>query len=177
LGLSRLSDLTLSLPSVNAEIEERLYETHPSILPTTTLDREEIVDRHGRLELNLLINHSHIAFPISPVIEGEESNKIESIGFSYNKPWLPPSALKLLNKLKRGPLAGKEFITLIKIVAERATSHFQLEEGKFVAMTFYGQIIEVSDSRVGILKKLQSRRFKEQIFLWKIGSNAFSGRL
>jgi hypothetical protein len=65
----------------------------------------------------------------------------------------------------------------MKLVAERASIHFQLSEGKFVAMTFDGQIVETSDTRIGLLKKIQGQRYREQIFVWKVDSDAFSGRL
>jgi hypothetical protein len=105
------------------------------------------------------------------------SRSIESHGFPSDKPWLPPTALKLLGKLKTGSITEKEVLKLMDLVAERASAHFQLSEGKFVAMTFHGRIVEASDTRVGLLKKIQTRKQEESIFVWRIGSNAFSGRL
>jgi len=103
--------------------------------------------------------------------------KIEFTEFPFNIPWLPPNVFQLLNKLKKGSITETELVRLMELVAKRASDHFQLTEGKFVAMTFHGQIIEVSDTRVGLLKKIQSRKYQEQIFVWRIGSNAFSGRI
>lgn len=169
--------MTLSAPSNTTEFEERQFEAQPSLFPTTTLEQEGSVAQNGRLRLDATIDIRNWFFPEDRMLESKDYlDKIEPIGFSYNNPWLPPNALKLLNKLK-GPVTEKELITLMKLVAERATDHFQLEEGKFVAMTFYGRIVEVSDTRVGVLKKIQGRKYKEQVFLWRIGSNAFSGRI
>lgn len=104
-------------------------------------------------------------------------DKIECTGFSFNNPWLPANALRLLNKLKKAPITEKELVKLMELVAQRASVHFQLTEGKFVAMTFHGQIVEVSDTRVDLLKKIHVQKYREQIFVYRIGSNAFSGRI
>jgi hypothetical protein len=106
-----------------------------------------------------------------------QSGRIEGIGFSLNNPWLPTNALKLLERLKRGPIIERELVKLMDIVAERAAVHFQLNEGEFVAMTFSGRIVEVSDTRVGLLKKIHGQKYREQIFVWRAGSNVFSGRV
>lgn len=104
-------------------------------------------------------------------------DKIQSTGFSFNNPWLPANAFKLLNKLKKAVITEKELVSLMRLVAERASVHFQLTEGKFFAATFYGRIVEISDTRVGLLKKIQGRNYGESIFVWRVGSNAFSGRI
>jgi len=106
----------------------------------------------------------------------KQLDKIEPAGFPIDRPWLPQQALKILNKLKEGPIAERQLITLMGLVADRATDHFQLKEGKFVALTFLGRIVEVSDTRVGLLRKIQSRKLPEQIFVWRVGFNSFSGR-
>lgn len=91
----------------------------------------------------------------------------------FTGPWLPPRVKKLLEK---GPRTERDLVGLMKMIAERASIYFELSEGKLVAMTFHGQVVEVSDTRVGLLKKIQGRKYREQIFVWKIGSDAFSGR-
>lgn len=103
-------------------------------------------------------------------------DKIEYLGFSFDRPWLPPNALKLLDKIKKRPISETEMMKLMGLVAEQASLHFQLDEDKNVAMTFHGQIVEVSDTRVGLLKKIQGRKYREQIFVWRVGSDVLSGR-
>jgi len=169
----------LAVSSVEeARFGEELSASERSLLPTTAIeqDKHEFID-HQRLRPDASIDtHGEIPFRRYPV-QLESFEKIRPSGFSYNCPWLPPNVLKLLNKARKGPLSEKELIGLMGSVAERASTHFQLSEGKFVAMTFLGRIVEISDTRVGLLKKLQGRLYPEQIFVWRTGSNAFSGRL
>lgn len=103
--------------------------------------------------------------------------KIKLSAFPIDRPWLPQEALKTIDKIRKGPVSEKELVALMEMVAEQATIHFQLRLGKFVASTFLGRIVEVSDSRVELLKKIQSRTFTEEIFVWRAGFNSFSGRI
>lgn len=128
-------------------------------------------------------------FPLSPIMEPGSlvqddrelkieagSCRVELPEFPIDRPWLPQNAIGLLNKLRTGPITENELMKLIELVSDQATTHFQLKVGKFVATTFFGRIVEISDSRVGLLKKIQGRRFSEEIFVWKVGSDSFSGR-
>lgn len=101
--------------------------------------------------------------------------KLEGID-SFTGPWLPPNAVKLLDKSKISELSPKECVKLMDILAERATEHFQLQLGKFVAITLSGKIAELADTKLELLRRVQKRKFPEQIFLWKVGSDSFSGR-
>lgn len=105
------------------------------------------------------------------------SCKIQLPSFPIDRPWLPPRALFIIGKIRRGPVEESELTALFDLVANQATEHFKIQIGKFVASTLDGRIVEVSDSRLGLLKKLQGRNFTEQIFVWKAGSKSFSGRL
>jgi hypothetical protein len=105
-----------------------------------------------------------------------ESCKIELPEFPIDRPWLPIPAVRIIDKLKKGPILEKELLTLMDIVAAQTIAHFQLQEGKFVALTYYGRIVEISETRIGLLKKIQDRKFTEEIFVWKVGSDTFSGR-
>lgn len=107
----------------------------------------------------------------------EYPTNVEPSGFAINRPWLPPKALGLLNKLKKGPITERQLVILMELIGERASEHFQLRKGKFVAMTFHGRVVEVADTRVSLLKKTQVRKYREQIFVWRAGYKAFSGRL
>ena len=104
-------------------------------------------------------------------------DKIESPEFPVDRPWLPRRAHEILKKLGKGPVAEKELITLMELIADRTTEHFQLKEGGFVALTFLGRVVEVSDTRIGLLRKIQERTLTEEIFVWRVGFRSFSGRL
>jgi len=136
------------------------------------------IDRESGLRLDSLTGiESAITIRSSSLLLEDYSRRIECRAFPFDKPWLPPNALKLLDKLEMGSITEKEVLKLMDLVAERASAHFQLLEGKFVAMTFHGRVVEASDTRVGLLKKIQNRKQEESIFVWRIGSSAFSGRL
>jgi len=125
-----------------------------------------------------------LAFEEPEMLSSEDSNlkignslcKIELPEFPVDRPWLPQRAVMIIDKLRKGPVSEKELMTLMELVAGQATTHFQLQCGKFVALTFSGRIAEVSDTRIGLLKKIQGRKFAEEIFVWKVGFDSFSGR-
>jgi len=170
--------MALSIPSDLTVFEEKQFTTEYPLLPTMTIEQESYeFERKQRLRPDLSIDTGGGFFlGDRPLQLKDHHDKIEFTGFIFNNPWLPSNAFKLLNKLKKASITEKELVRLMELVAERASVHFQLAEGKFIAMTFRGQIIEVSDTRVGLLKKIQGRKYREQIFVWRIGSNAFSGR-
>ena len=159
--------------------EEKEFTIGRPLLPATLIQQEGY-----KFERKQFLRPDPSIDPRSKFFLGDLSfrlkdhpDKIECTGFSFNNPWLPTNAFKLLNKLKKAPIAEKELVKLMELVAQRASVHFQLTAGKFVAMTFHGRIVEVSDTRAGLLKKIQGQKYREQIFVWRIGANAFSGRI
>jgi hypothetical protein len=166
-----------TIPSISLSQEEQ-FIVATTMLPRAIergvhrIDRESnlVLDSLGGMESTIPLRHGRLLLE-------DYSRRIECHGFPEDKPWLPPNALKLLGKLKMRSITEKEVLKLMDLVAERASVHFQLPKGKFVAMTFHGRIFEVSDTRVGLLKKIQNRKQEESIFVWRIGSSAFSGRL
>ena len=96
---------------------------------------------------------------------------------AFSRPWLPPSVKKLLEKAKKTRLSTSELIRLMETIADRTIEHFDLPSGMFAAITFSGKIVEVADKRLGLLKKIHGRKYQEQIFVWRIGSETFSGRI
>jgi len=158
--------------------EEEQLQVGTTLLPRAIERGVHRIDRESDLGLTSLERMgSTIPLRYSAPLLEDYSRRIECRGFPSDRPWLPPNVLKLLGKLKTGSITEKEVLKLMDLVAERASAHFQLPEGKFVAMTFHGRIVEASDTRVGLLKKIQSRKQEESIFVWRIGSSAFSGRL
>lgn len=169
--------MALPEPSDVEEFKEHGLFAEGSLVPSTAMDQEDNMQK-ARLRLDVSIDTSDVFPKRKHMIELHDGfEKIRPARFSFTHPWLPQKARELLNKSKRGPLTQKELIALMKLVSEQATVHFRLDEGKYVALTFYGRIVEVSETRVGLLKKLQDLKPKEQVFLWRIGFSAFSGRL
>jgi len=172
--------MALSAPQTEvATFKEREFTTERFYIPTTTITQENYeFARSQRLRPDPSVDTAgRYRLGDGPLRLKDILEKIEPEEFRFNLPWLPPNAIKLLNKSKKGPHTEKEMITLMELIAERASEHFQLDVGKFVAITFHGRIVEVSDTRVDLLKKIQGRKYQEQIFVWRIGFKAFSGRL
>jgi hypothetical protein len=149
----------------------------------SSIDSPLLIDQKGDKPWTKQIGINSTIEPANYLISSDRElmikkqlGKIELSGFPVGHPWLPQRALKILSKLEEGQIAEKELLLLMDLVADRATDHFQLEEGKFVALTFLGRVVEVSDTRVGLLKKIQGRKFSERIFVWRVGFNSFSGR-
>ena len=108
---------------------------------------------------------------------GDSECKITLPIFPIERPWLPPKAIGILEKIKKGSISESDATTLMQIVADQATEHFHLECGKFIASTFLGRIVETGNSRTDLLKKIQGQPFKEELFVWRVGADSFSGRL
>lgn len=158
--------------------EETQLATGRPFLPVALIEQEDEFERKQRLIPYPSIDTRSEFFLGNPPFQlKDHPDKIECTGFSFNNPWLPTNVLKLLKKLKKAPISEKELVQLMELVAERASGHFQLTDGKFVAMTFHGRIVEVSDTRVGLLKNIQGQKYGEQIFVWRVGYKAFSGRI
>ena len=65
----------------------------------------------------------------------------------------------------------------MQLIADRVIDHFKLQSGKFIASTFSGRIVETANTRIDLLKKIQGQTFEEEIFVWRVGADSFSGRL
>jgi len=98
------------------------------------------------------------------------------IGFrTLPTPWLPKNILDLLEKMKMRALSEQEATHLMDLLAERVTEHYGLASGKFVAISFNARIVEAADTKIELLKKIQGTKYPEPIFVWKVGSDAFTG--
>lgn len=170
--------MALSVPSEPAFTERQTITEIPSV-PTTSIEQDiHEIDRKQHLRPDSSIDTGNRFFRGNgPLQLKDHYEKIEFTEFDFNKPWLPSETKKLLDKFRKAPGTERNLVRLMEMVAERASIHFELSKGKFVAMTFHGQIMEVADTRVGLLKKIHGRRYAEQIFVWRIGSKTFSGRI
>lgn len=164
-------------PNQATDCEETEFVPESPLFPSTT-EQESIRNHDEQLRVDPTVHTEDQFIPRGGSVEFRDfPRKIEHEVFSFNRPWLQPAILRLLEKTRKGSTKEEELIMLMQMVAERASEHFRLEEGKFVAMTFHGRIVEISDTRVGLLKKMQGRKYEEQVFLWRIGFNAFGGRI
>jgi len=96
---------------------------------------------------------------------------------TFTGPWLPPRVRNLLAKAKKARLSTSELIRLMETIADRSIEHFDLPSGAFAAITFSGKIVELTDTKMKLLRKIQGTKYPEQIFVWKVGSDSFSGRI
>jgi hypothetical protein len=168
--------------ALSAPEEAALEETQSPqrlLVSLTPIEQEshELVERHSIYPDSFIDTQGQFIRECGPSQMRGIPHTIKPSGFPLNYPWLPPNVSKLLKKSKHSPLSEREFVTLMDHVAQRASVHFRLSAGSYAAMTFGGRVVEVSDTRIDLLKKLQGRKFEEQIFVWRIGSDAFSGRI
>ena len=89
------------------------------------------------------------------------------------KSHIPPDLQKLLNKANT--LNPDEMTHLIEGIAKAAIDFYKLKQGKYVAIGFNGCILESADSKIELLMKIQGRDFKQDIFVWHVGSDSFMG--
>jgi len=117
--------------------------------------------------------------PILPSLQSQEAFLPKVVGTGeFSGPWLPPEAKTLVDKLRVNVrLSSFELLKLMDIVANRATEHFGLPSGKFAAITITGKIVELADTKLELLKRVQAAKYSEQTFVWKTGSDSFSGRI
>jgi len=87
-------------------------------------------------------------------------------------PYLPPNIQKLLRKSR---LTEQQKVDLMTSIAKSAIEHYELRDGLFVAVNLSGQIREVSDTKIELLKRIQRIPLSETVFVWKVGSDSFSG--
>lgn len=170
--------MALSLPSQTVTSEEDAFKIERPLFAATMSERGIYESRRKqRIALGPSFDTgSGFFLGDGPFQWKDHVDKIECLGFSIDRPWLPANALKLLDKSKKRSISETETMKLMGLVAEQASLHFQLGDDKIVAMTFHGQIVEVSDTRVGLLKKIQGQKYREQIFVWRVGSDVLSGR-
>lgn len=120
----------------------------------------------------------HIEAPLTSPTGVFDTVKVRNGGVEvFTGPWLPPRVKKLLQKAQKRRLSESEIIGLMESIAERSIEHFDLSSGTFAAITFSGRIAELSDTKLDLLRKIQAKKYPEQIFVWKVGSKSFSGRI
>lgn len=155
-----------------------------SVLGAATIIKTTIRQR-------LLTEDSEEEFPFEPIVQyrPEIGSQVEIpfSGVTYERrivesgtfigPWLPSRAKKLREKAKRTRVSPSELVRLMGIIADRAIEHFNLPPRKFAAITFSGKIAELADTKMDLLSKIQGIKYHEEIFLWKVGSRSFSGRV
>lgn len=95
--------------------------------------------------------------------------------FDTSKPYIPPNLQRLLDKATKIPLKSEEMTRLIDGIAKISIEFYELKSGKFVAIGFNGRVIESADTQIKLLMKIQGREFKQDIFVWHVGSDSFSG--
>jgi hypothetical protein len=98
------------------------------------------------------------------------------LGFnSQPRPWFSPALLQKLDKIGKGVLKREELVGLIEQIAKICADFYQVESGRVIAVKFDGRIIESADTEIDLLLKVQGKKFDMPIFVWKVGSESFSG--
>ncbi|MCW4048107.1 MAG: hypothetical protein NWE89_00070 [Candidatus Bathyarchaeota archaeon] len=92
-----------------------------------------------------------------------------------SRPYIPKNLKNILDKGKILPLEEDEMTILIEGIAKVSIEYYELNLGKFVAISFDGRILESADSQIKLLMKIQGKDFKQDLFLWHVGSDSFLG--
>ena len=144
---------------ISSSLGTRVIEVSPSTLG------------FGRDALgNILIKVGEVPYSL------EESFQQVTLGFkSSPKPWLPPKLLSQFNKMKKTPLREKEMTDLIEHIARISVDFYHVKSGKFISIRLDGVIVESADTEIDLLLKIQGKRFDMPVFVWKVGSESFSG--
>ena len=90
-------------------------------------------------------------------------------------PYFPPKVTSLIEKGMKRTLTEKEFSRLIENIADISIKFYNIRDGKYLAIGFNGRILDVADSQLDLLSKLQGKKFQTQVFVWRAGSEMFSG--
>ena len=112
--------------------------------------------------------------------EGVEPFKQKDKGMHFGfigqpKPWFPPAIHRKLNKMAKGNLRPEELVTLIEETARIVADFYRVESGQAIAVGFDGHIVESAETELELLLKIQGKKFDTAIFVWRVGSESFSG--
>lgn len=98
------------------------------------------------------------------------------LGFNRSPgPWLPPRLIQKLDSLRRMQPKRKEMVELIEEIAKISIDFYQVKSGTFIAMKFDGRIVDSSDTQIGLLLRIQGKKFDTPVIVWEVGSESFSG--
>ena len=114
-----------------------------------------------------------------PALKDQVSfQKEERLRLRFNsqpRPWFSPALLQKLDKIGKGVLKREELVDLIEQIAKICADFYQVESGRVIAVKFDGRIVESADTEIDLLLKVQGKKFDMPIFVWKVGSESFSG--
>lgn len=145
-------------------------------------DKEEIIDfsfRRTEIPSGLSSKFYDTKEPDYPLKDRPSFVSIEKnvrLRFkSQPQPWLPPTVLDKLDKLRKGIIDRKEMTDLMNKIAEISINFYRLESERFVALRFDGRVVESADSEIELLLKIQGKKYGTPVFVWYVGHDAFSG--
>jgi hypothetical protein len=94
-------------------------------------------------------NKDHFSFEV----DGEKNMRL---GFqSQPKPWLPPTVLDMINKLRKGIIDSDEMTNLMEKIAEISIDFYKIGAERFIALRFDGRVVEDANSEIELLLKIQ----------------------
>lgn len=159
-----------------------------AIIPEVYDDQQTLSTDRLEEELSSMLGPDH---PINSVVDTEEIltteptlkdqalfQKEEMLRLGFNsqpRPWFSPALLQKLDKARKGVLKKEEFVDLIEQIAKISVDFYQVEFGRAIAVKFDGRIVEYADTEIDLLLKIQGKKFDIPIFVWKVGSESFSG--
>ena len=146
--------------------------------------KDEIIDssfEFKEIQSGLTSEFYDVGKPVLPIKDcfsfgGAEGKKNMRFGFpSQPKPWLPPTVLAKIDKLRKGLINREEMTSLLKEIAEISIDFYNLDSERFVALRFDGRVAEDADSEIELLLKIQGRDYGMPVFVWHVGYESFLG--
>lgn len=161
--------MALSDQFIEASSCDVLFEASPNPISSVSLDQG--LQATNNLDVRLT-DEENVNLWI-----GDSQCRLNLPEFPIDRPWLPPKALSIIDKINKGSISENDATSLMQLVADQVIDHFKLQSGKYFASTLLGHIVEIADTHLELLKKLQGQTFEGEIFVWKVGADSFSGRL
>jgi hypothetical protein len=90
-------------------------------------------------------------------------------------PWLPPTIIDKIDKLRKGIIDRTEMVNLIKKIAEISIDFYNISAEHYVAIRFDGRIVEDANSEIELLLKIQGRDYGIPVFVWHVDHDSFLG--
>jgi len=111
-----------------------------------------------------------------PRWQGEDSYKESPYVITGpSLPYLPPKVMKLIKRGREKALSENDFSKLMVNIANISISFYKLKKGKYVAIGLNGRVVEIGNSQLELLSKIQGKKYSTQIFVWQVGADVFSG--
>ena len=91
-------------------------------------------------------------------------------------PSLSEDIKQKIEKANNNQLSNREYVTLLKDIAKVSIEFYSPKIGQYLAIQLTdGQIVATDMNEFDLLIQIQGKKFSSQLFIWKVGTESFSG--